>query len=254
MSDLIASRVESTIAAGHDLLQQLCRPPDYIHLDALYVHMLSSCSDGNGEQAGTLLGTIALLDAHVTPSLLVTLLQLPLREIITLLQAFVDARILVTETPLDSITDRTTLRVCHDSLHEFLIDPVRCRVTHYLVLPGNYHEALLGRCLSLLNEHLRHDICDIGNPGLANADIPDLPTRIVRAVPEAVGYACVSWPVHLIASGTASETLAAELLKFWTEHLLHWLEVLSLLGELSSTRKHLPRIIAWCEVSFLFVT
>jgi hypothetical protein len=147
MSDLIASLVESTIAAGHDHLQQLCRSPDYMHLDALYVHMLSTCSDGNREHAGKLLGTIALLDAHVTPSLLVTLLQLPLREIITLLQAFVDARILATETPLDSITDRTILRVCHDSLHEFLINPVRCRVTHYLVLPGNYHEALLGRCL-----------------------------------------------------------------------------------------------------------
>jgi hypothetical protein len=254
MADLIASRVKSTLSAGHDLLKQLCKSLDYVHLDALYVHVLSTCCSDNKETAGKLLGIIALLDAHATPSLLVTLLQLSSREVLALLQAFVDALILTSETPLASITETTTLRMCHGSLRDFLGDPLRCRVTQYLVYPADLHETLLERCLSLLNEHLRRDMCEIRDPGLANTDVPDLPARIARCVPEAVRYACVSWPVHLAASDTVSETMSTGLLDLCTNHLLHWLEVLSLLGELSSAGKHLPKMIAWCEVSILFIT
>jgi hypothetical protein len=254
MSDLIASRMKSILAARHDILEQLCKSLNYVHLDALYVQVLSTCCSDNKEIAGKLLGTIALLDAHATPSLLLTLLQLSSREVLALLQTFVDDLILTSETPLASITETTTLRMCHGSLRDFLGDPLRCRVTQYVVYPADHHEALLERCLSLLNEHLRWDICEIRNPGRANTDVPDLPARIARCVPEAVRYACVSWPVHLAASETVSDTMSTGLLDFCTNHLLHWLEVLSLLGELSSAGKHLPKMITWCEVSILFVT
>jgi hypothetical protein len=164
-------------------------------------------------------------------------------KVATLLQSFVDVRLLTTGDARGIVTDTTPLRICHDSLRDFMVDPLRCRVTQYLVSPANSHEALLDRCLSLLNEHLRQDICDIRNPGIANAEVPDLPARIARCVPEALRYACVSWPVHLVASDTVSETMPAALLDFCTNHLLRWIEVLSLLGGLSSACKHLPRIM-----------
>jgi hypothetical protein len=255
MSDLIVARIESTIAAGHDLLQQLCKSLDDMQLDAFYMHVLSTCSSDNREMAVKLLGTIAILDVHATPTLLVTLLQLPPREVVLpLLQSFVDALILTTETPLNLITETTTLRVCHDSLRGFLIDPRRCRVTRYLVSPADYHEALLDGCLLLLNEHLRQDICEIRNLGLANAEVSDLPARFELYVPEAVQYACLSWPVHLYESGSLSGAVSAGLLHFCTEHLLHWLEALSLLGKLSSADNNIPKVIAWCQVSVFLVT
>jgi hypothetical protein len=223
-----------------------------MHLDALYAHILSTCSHGKGKerkQSRRILGTAVLLNAQSTPALLAALLHLPLTKVAMLLQSFVDVRLFTTEDIKGIVTDATPLRVCHESLHEFLVDPLRCRVTQYLVSPANCHEALLERCLSLLNEHLRQDICDIRNPGIANVDVTDLPARIARCVPEAVRYACVSWPVHLVASNTVSETVSAALLDFCTNHLLHWLEVLSLLGALSSAGKRLPRIIQWFQVS-----
>jgi hypothetical protein len=223
----------------------------------LYTHLLSTCSHGKRKErkhSGKLLGTVVLLNAHPTPALLATLLQLPLKEVVTNLQSFVNARLLTNEDPLDSVTDTAPLRVCHDSLYDFLIDPLRCRVTEYIVSPVNSHEVLLDRCLSLLNEHLRQDICDIRNPGLANMGIPDLPARIAHSVPEAVRYACVAWPVHLVGNTSLSGTVSAALLRFCTEHLLHWLEVLSLLNELSSAGRYVPQIMAWCQVSLLFFT
>jgi hypothetical protein len=254
MSSCIAWRLESIIAADQDFLEQLCKPSNQMHLDALYVHMLSACVDGEREEARKLLGAAALLNRPSTPALLATLLELPPQEVVPLVQTFVDARLLTNERPLGTITDTTTLRVCHDSFRDFVVDPQRCPVKLYLISPGGNHEAVLYRCLLLLNKHLRQDICEIRNPGLANVDVPDLPARIARSVPEAVRYACVAWPVHLAGSGSLSGTVSAALLDFCTKHLLHWLEVLSLLGELSSAGNHLPKIIAWCQVSVLNVS
>jgi hypothetical protein len=254
MSSCLDSQLESTIAAGHAFLQQLYKPSNQMHLDTLYMHMLSRCSDDDTEHAGRLLGSAALLNAHPTPTLLAALFLISLPEVVTLLQTFVDARLLTTESPLNTIADTTSLRVCHDSLRGFLVDPLRCRLERYLVSPRDNHEALLNRCLSLLNEHLRQDICEIRNPGLANADVPDLRARIARSTPEAVRYACVAWPVHLAGSGSLSGTVLAALLHFCTEHLLHWLEALSLLEKLSSAGDHIPKVLAWCQVSLIFVT
>jgi hypothetical protein len=116
--------------------------------------------------------------------------------------------------------------------------------------PAGDHEAVLDLCLKLLNKHLREDICDIRDSGLGNnMDIPDLSARIARAVPDELRQACLFWPIHLMASSYVSEPVSVTLLEFCTCHLLHWLEVLSLLGELFSARKHLPGVVAWSQVS-----
>jgi hypothetical protein len=216
--------------------------------------MLSTCLDDGREYAAKLLGTAVLLSAPSTPSLLATLLQLPLHEVIPVLQTFAHARVILTESPLVSITATTAIRVCHESFRGFVVEPQRCRIKKYLVSPALHHEALLDRCLSLLNENLCQDICDIRHLGLANADVPDLSARIARAVPEAVRYACMCWPVHLLASSSLSGLLSAGLVDFCTYHLFHWLEILSLLGELSSAGKYLPRIMTWCQVSIFTVS
>jgi hypothetical protein len=254
MSSCMNSLLEGTIAADRVYLLQLSKSSNQMHLDTLYMHMLSSCSQDETEHAGRLLGSAALLNARPTPTLLASILLISLPEVLTLVQTFVDARLLTTQSPLGAIADTTSLRVCHDSLRGFLVDPLRCRFERYLVSPQDEHETLLRRCLSLLNEHLRQDICEIRNPGLANADVPDLRARLARYVPEAVRYACVAWPVHLAGSGSLSETVSAAWLHFCTEHLLHWLEALSLLEELSSAVNHASKVIAWCQVSLLYVT
>jgi hypothetical protein len=249
MSPLVSSRLKSIITAGQQLIDQLSAFSNRAHLDTLYLYMLSTCSNGDGHSAGSLLGTIILLTKPTTPALLAALLDLPPQTVATHLAAFVDARLLATESPLGTITDTTTLRVCHDSLRDFVADPLRCRMEQYLVDPAKIHRTLLDRCLYLMNKYLHQDICDIHNPGLANAKIQDLPARIARSVPEAVRHACLWWPVHLVSIGSVAVDMPPGLLEFCKDHLLHWLEVLSLLGELSPAFEQFPRIIAWSQVS-----
>jgi hypothetical protein len=60
MSRVICSRVNSNIATGQDLIQQLSRDSNRVLLDALYMHVLPTCLHDNAELAGKLLGVIAL--------------------------------------------------------------------------------------------------------------------------------------------------------------------------------------------------
>jgi hypothetical protein len=254
MSGCIASRLDSNISAARNLIQQLRSSYDQVLYDSLYVnHVLSAYFSNGGLCADTLVRAIALLKRPVTPTLLAALLKLPLKEVTALLQTFADERLVTPENPADSVAEARTFRLCDQSLLEFSVDSFRSRARHDMVDPAETHRDLLDFCLGLLNHHLREDICDIRNPGLANADVPDLPARIARSVPETVRYACESWPMHLMGSGSVSGTVSAPLLEFCTEHVLHWLEVLSLLGELSYAGNHLPKVIAWCQVSLLFV-
>jgi hypothetical protein len=249
MSRLIRSRLEATIAAGQTLIQQLCTPSAQAHLDALYVRVLFTCTNGNEKSSGQILGAPIVLAEPITPALLSALLRLPAQQVASQLQAFVDARLLTTDNPLDLIIESTAIRVCHESLRHFVVNPLRCRSTHFLIDPAKIHGLILHRCLCLLNTYLRQNICDIRNPDLANVEIPDLPARIARCLPDAVRYACLAWPVHLAACGSITESVSAELLDFSRSHLLHWLEVLSLLGELSSVGKHRVKLMTWCQVS-----
>jgi hypothetical protein len=254
MSGCIASRLDSSIVAAQNLIHQLGESSNQVPLDTLFVNVLSTYSYDGGPHAGTLLCTIVLLKRPVTPTVLAAILKIPLKEVTALLQTFVDERLVTPESPADPVTEAQTFRLCDQSLLEFSVDPFRSRARHDMVDPAENHRDLLDLCLRLLHHHLREDICDIRNPGLANADVPDLPARVARSVPEAVRYACVSWPMHLVGSGSVSATVSAAFLDFCAEHLLHWLEVLSLLGELSSAGNYLPKMIAWCQVSLFYVT
>jgi hypothetical protein len=251
MSGCIASRLDSSIAAAQNLIQQLGESSNQVPLDTLFVNVLSTYSCDGGSRADTLLCTIALLKRPVTPTLLAALLDLPLKEVTALLQTFVDERLVTPESPADPITEGKTFRLCGQSLLGFSVDPLGSRARHDVVDPGDAHRDLLERCLRLLNNHLTEDTCNIRNPGFANADVLDLPARIAGSVPEAVRYACVSWPMHLMGSGFVSAAVSAALLDFCAGHILHWLEVLSLLGELSSAGNYLPKIMAFCQVSLL---
>jgi hypothetical protein len=250
MSSCIASRLKFSIAAGQTLIQQLSRSPSREHLDTLYVSVFCDYSHGGEERAGPLLCAIALLKKPATPTLLAAILGLPLKDIRVLLQMLINERLVTPVSPLDNLAEVETFCVCHQSLFDFFIDPSRYTVKHSRV-DSEKHRDILSRCLWFLNTHLTENICAIRNPGLANVDVPDLSTRITRSVPEAVRYASLAWPLHLVGCSSLSGRLSAALLHFCREHLLHWLEVLSLLGELSFAFRHFPAVIEWCQVSIL---
>jgi hypothetical protein len=231
----------------------------FSQIDALYMSVLQSATaDMIGtslvdarlcQRVGDLLRTVVLLEEPVSIRALAHLMDVgdDVQEVDNDVRAL--ASVLLISHKATSIRFSETVSTFHPSFRDFLVDPQRCSDKQFLVTPAIHQHDLLYRCLRLLNENLCYDICGIRNPGRANATIQDLSRRLAHSVPEAVRYACQFWPVHLVAGGSLAEPLCTALLEFCSYHLLHWLEVLSLLGDLSSAGRYLPRAVAWCQVS-----
>jgi hypothetical protein len=233
----------------------------YLQIDAVYTNVLKSATEelpdcANAElcrRVGNLLRTVVLLEEPVSIRALAHLMGI--LEFDDILQMENDVRSLGSVLLISASSGPNperfseTVSTFHPSFRDFLVDPQRCSDGHFLVEHAEHQHELLHHCLQLMIQHLRHDVCGIRNPGLANVEIKNLPGCLEQAVPEAVWYACKYWQVHFVASGSLSGSVSAALLELCTDHLFHWLEVVSLLGELSSVGKRLPRSIAWCQVS-----
>ena len=100
-----------------------------------------------------------------------------------------------------------------------------------------------------MNHLLKRDICNIGDPFTMNEDVKDLESKRRLFLPPELCYACKHWLVHLIKATSLDEALAKELNTFCTHHLLHWIEVLSLLDKVSVAHINLPEAVEYCRVS-----
>jgi hypothetical protein len=95
---------------------------------------------------------------------------------------------------------------------------------------------LARKCISLLGDGgvLKRDICGLGEAAKERATID--PQVIEDKLPKEARYAVLYWVHHLKRSAV---TLHDEhiVLQFLRNHLLHWLEALSLLGRISESIK-----------------
>jgi hypothetical protein len=157
-------------------------------------------------------------------------------------------------------SDDGTVRLFHPSFADFVGDPKRCtnlsfpanegKVTgiSFLVLPEEHHRRLACRCLAIMNTHLQYDICKLEKPWTPNVDIIDLRETLDYHAPHELRYACKFWAVHLAKAGEPESSLLTELDMFCREHLLHWIELLSLMGVLSVMHDYLAIAFEWCQV------
>jgi hypothetical protein len=110
------------------------------------------------------------------------------------------------------------------------------------------HALLVTQCLRVMNERLRQDICNIEDPSLFNSEVKDLPQRLDAYVPEELRYACLNWVEHLTSTPSMTTELLAQLEVFCDQHILQWIEVVSLLGRLPSSVDMLSSAKTWCVV------
>ncbi|KAF8142775.1 WD40-repeat-containing domain protein [Mycena galopus ATCC 62051] len=123
------------------------------------------------------------------------------------------------------------IQLLHPSFADFITNPGRCLNPEYVVKLEEQHTLLGQSCLVTMNNGLSRDICKIRNPSLLNSEVKDLPAQIGKYVPAHVLYACRHWAYH-VSKGMISAPLLNLLEDFCEHHLLHWIEVCSLLGEL----------------------
>jgi hypothetical protein len=139
------------------------------------------------------------------------------------------------------------IKIFHLSFPDFVL--MRCKDARFTEDSAAHHTYILSRCIALMKKYLKEDICEIGDASLLNSEIADLPERLKKYVPSELRYACQHWITHLSHS-SPDEALINELEDFCSDHLLHWLEALSLLDALPSSLRSLPDALEWCKVSF----
>ena len=132
-------------------------------------------------------------------------------------------------------TDHDQVNIFHASFREFIVDPDRCEAHGVDYTRG--HQMLTIKCLQLLNNSLRRNICNLPEDGIGT-----LPHEIKDPVmiSMALQYSCVHWAFHLLeASPGEPSTILDCVSEFADKHLLHWFECLSAIGELESGVKSL---------------
>jgi hypothetical protein len=108
----------------------------------------------------------------------------------------------------------------------------RCpKTSRYFIHPADHHRQLALTCIKTMQNSLRKDICRIRDMWKLNEEVEDLDNRIRAFIPSHLQYACRHWATHLseTSSGADNDVYDA-LMRFSSLHLLHWLELLSLIG------------------------
>ncbi|KAG8935564.1 hypothetical protein FRC00_010896 [Tulasnella sp. 408] len=128
------------------------------------------------------------------------------------------------------------IQFMHTSIRDLLIDHKRCAQKSYFIDVHRHHHSVAARCLRLMVDNLRMNICGLSDLSKSNSD-PEVQNRIGQHVPGGLQYCCRAWSAHLEAGICAAQldselrqSLASNLKKFSEEKLLFWLEVMSLIG------------------------
>jgi hypothetical protein len=130
------------------------------------------------------------------------------------------------------VDESAPVRLFHPSFPDFITDEGRCSDKRFLIKRVEGHLRLAIRCLEIMNSNLRENICDLEDPSLPNNEVADLELRLEHAASPELRYACKFWHVHICLAAVTSPELVKCLEVFCTSHLLHWVELLSLLGDI----------------------
>ncbi|KAL2801555.1 WD domain protein [Aspergillus granulosus] len=131
-----------------------------------------------------------------------------------------------------SIPNDETLpvRLFHLSFRDFLLNSKTRGKTPFWVDEKEMNQILFTRCLTVMRKDLKKNMCNLKSYGTERSDID--PKSMDYYLPPELQYSCRYWTHHLARSkdpiGQADDILA-----FLKEHLLHWAEVMSMLGKIS---------------------
>ena len=141
------------------------------------------------------------------------------------------------------------IRVRHLSVYDFFLSE-RC---DYQVNVRDVDVQLGIACLKAMTTQLCFNICKLDDSRLANADIPDLPSRVKENISDPLQYSCLHWLDHLCfppATRDQSMSVLGVLKKFFGGlYPLFWVEVLSIMGVVPIGVPGLRRLLSWVRVS-----
>jgi len=141
----------------------------------------------------------------------------------------------------------TPIHVFHKSFPDFLMDPRRCTDHHFFIDPPIHHREILFSCFNVMKKGLKRNICNLDDYVLLS-EVEDLSERRSAHIGDTLGYACQFWANHLMSIPSSSpdvEEVWKMVDKFFTIHLLFWIEVLSLMENLDVCIYTLNNVQQW---------
>ena len=119
------------------------------------------------------------------------------------------------------------IRMLHTSFRDFLFDRRRCSNPNFFLTRQEQHQRLLERCIKVMASGLRRNICNLQHPGVLLSEMDQ--ETISQNIPLQLQYACRYWVDHFLEA----EADVKDIDSFVYNHLLHWIEVLGLIGRVS---------------------
>jgi len=201
-------------------------------LDEIYVTILMHSVSGDYDEQerrelceliNQTLGSIAILFDTLPAASLAWLLNKPKEDIHQILNDLHS----VLEVPE---SQEHPIRLLHPSFRDFLLDKQRCCNPQFWVDEKKAHGSLAESCLQLMCANLKKDICDLRAPGTYAREVQV--DRVEQCLPTNLQYACQYWVQHLQKSEVQLDD-NGKVYGFLRNHLLHWLEALSLIRKTS---------------------
>ena len=141
------------------------------------------------------------------------------------------------------------IRIRHLSISDFFVSK-DCPRGHQINLrDANLQLSIV--CLKTMVRQLRFNICKLKDSRLANADIEDLPSRIIENISDSLQYSSLYWSDHLCSTPDNNDPRLWESLKEFFEGPcpLFWIEELSVMGMVLIGAPSIRSVISWAKVS-----
>jgi hypothetical protein len=215
-------------------------------LDATYLPILNQLFDEEDEEDRErwicefreIVGSIVILEAPLSTASLAHLLQISKEDV----SCTLDSLHSVLSIPS---SDSEPIRLLHLSFREFLVD-VSKQKCPFWVDETDRHERLASYCIKLMSgpDGLHKNMCGL-RPGSFRSEI-DEGMLTNRLSPE-LQYACRYWVGHL--AQCHSHTIVGDSTDmFLRQHFLHWLEAMSLIGDLNKCIPMIETLYALANV------
>ena len=134
------------------------------------------------------------------------------------------------------VNETERIRILHPSFHDYLSE--RCGDKPWSINLEHHNKELALRCIKLLHNELRENICDMSLPYLNQK----------HTIPEAISYACKFWIEHICLISTVEDDILIEIYNFLDKHLLHWMEVMAILKCHDHTIRSIDNLMKWLQV------
>ncbi|KAK6524243.1 hypothetical protein TWF694_005899 [Orbilia ellipsospora] len=190
----------------------------------IFEHLLEDTDEMEKEELAAefqkIIGTLVLLESPLCLKSLSRFIDHPedeIQRILDLLQSVINA-------PEDP---NFPIQTFHLSFRDFLLDSSNKKQWFWLD-KDLIHKQIVKYCIRRLSKSLKENICNLRYPGAMCSDLSD---EVELNITPEVQYACQYWIPHLERCvNSISEEDKRQIYSFLKEHLLHWLEVMNLLG------------------------